>query len=627
MKKITVWGAAILCAVATGGEIFVNGETGDDLRKSGKLPDDAFKTIQKGIDSATPGDSVIVLPGVYFENPVFRRGGKAGKPVVLRADKVKRGRVVISAADPDIRSGRRRFELEDRKIGLYSIAFPHNPARVLYSGTDMMPYSSLECLKKFQLLNGAPAARHGFYFDPAKKKLYVRLHPDGKYGSTDPNNHVMAVGAPNSPGYNGERINRREHGNLMIDFTGPAHIVIDGFTFETPGGAAVVTRAGDVVVRNAWFDGCRFGVYGALNSSLFGAGRPEGLPDRVIVEHSFYHHYPAFDDVAELIREYRDTEVMTKYPIFWWHRKGVGSDPNIMKNYETGIAGGIGADWEIRRNLINNAFEGLSVWGNSWSVNLKIYGNRFENIVDNAIEAESHARNMHFFDNVIRNTFEPVSWQPEDGTPWPGPVYIYRNIIWADRKFQKLWPWRPGCFKLGATDRNWTQPLMGKVPAGEPRSRVSKRFVAVPGDGFTVFNNTIYVPHMNLFNTLEMESAKPVRELANFRFFNNIIVTGAFHKRKNYEGGLLEFSNNLVVEMDSAKQSRIAAGFDGQVLPDAGALKLAAPENGDFRPSENSPVKGNGTLGYGIPGSAPDIGALSPGGAAPDGKAGPQEDL
>lgn len=51
---------------------------------------------------------------------------------------------------------------------------------------------------------------------------------------------------------------------------------------------------------------------------------------------------------------------------------------------------------------------------------------------------------------------------------------------------------------------------MGKIPEGEPRSRVSKRFVAVPGDGFAVFNNTIYVPHMNLFNTLEMESAKPV---------------------------------------------------------------------------------------------------------------------
>ena len=79
--------------------------------------------------------------------------------------------------------------------------------------------------------------------------------------------------------------------------------------------------------------------------------------------------------------------------------------------------------------------------------------------------------------------------------------------------------------------------------------------------------------------------------------------------------------------MDSAEQSRIVAGFDGKVFPDASFLKLADPENGDLRPAVDSPVKGAGTLGYGIPGSASDIGALSPGSAARDNEAGPREDL
>ena len=523
---------------------------------------------------------------------------------------------MITAADPSIRRGELKWKLEDEKIQLYSIPLRHNPARVLYSGTDLMPYSSLEGLKNFTLLRDCPGPRHGFFHVASEHKLYVRLHPEGKYGATDPKLHVMSVSPPNAPGYNGHLISKAEHANLMVDTSGPAWMIIDGITFETPSATAILSSSNDLTIRNCWFDGCRFGV--------FGTGEPGSMPSRIIVENCYYHHFPAFDDVADLINEYRNSEVMTKYSIFWWHRKGSYCDRELMKNYETGIAGGIGRDWHLRHNIIRNAFEGLSTWGNSWSENLRVYGNIFDKVVDNAIETENHAKNMRVYDNVFVDVFEPVSWQPLDGEPWPGPIYVYRNLIYATAAFQELWPWRPGCFKLGARDRNWNKPHMGSVPDKQLIAARSKRFVMAPGDGFLVFNNTIIMPHANLLNTPMPVDGPMPRELVNFRFFNNILVTHGFHRLDTFSGSLIEFYHNLVIAAKTPAQSKISAGIGGQTLNNLGELKLAAPDTGDFRLTPGSPAVGKGTTQIAPEDAMSDIGAMPYGKDFQRPKAGPQ---
>ncbi len=597
----------------SGGQIYVDAGTGSDSNP-GRAADSPLKTIQKAVDIAEPGDTVTIAPGIYAERPVIRHGGTESSPITIKADKVERGRVILSSSDPSIRQGKNKWKLEDPGLQLYSIPLDHNPARVLYSGTDLMPYPSLDCLKHFYLLEQCPGPRHGFFYVAGEQKLYVRLHPDsGKYGSPDPNQHLMCVAPSNAPGYNGEKISLPEHANLTIDIKGPAHLVIDGLTFETPGAAGVLTWGGNVTVRNCWFDGCRFGV--------FGGGEHDKLPSEVIVENCFYHNYPAFDDVAELITTYKDTEVMTKYPIFWWHRKGRYNDSEVMKNYETGIAGGIGKDWQLRYNLVRNAFEGLSTWGNSWSENLRVYGNTFEKIVDNALETENHSRNMRIYDNVFHNVFEPISWQPQDGEPWPGPVFIYRNLIYAD---PDIWPWSPGCFKLGATDRNWTKEHMGKCPADQIRTPISKRFVMIPYPGFLVFNNTIVMPQHFLLNIQQPIEGPGIRDLVNFRFFNNILVTHSFHKRDYFTGSLIEFYNNIAVNTSNSRQTEIAAGIDGQVLPGLDAVKMADPANADFRLLPGSPAIGKGTVEIDRTDSSKDIGAIPDGKSWPKFPAGPQ---
>ena len=149
---------------------------------------------------------------------------------------------------------------------------------------------------------------------------------------------------------------------------------------------------------------------------------------------------------------------------------------------------------------------------------------------------------------------------------------------------------------------------MGALKEHEMRGPVSKRFAFAPGAGFLAFNNTIFHEHGNFFN----KPGPLERELVNFRFFNNIIVTAAFHKNAKYRGSLMEFYNNLVVSPGSAEQSKLLAGEGGSVLDSVEALQLKAPADYDFSPLENSPARNAGTTAI-HPASHADIGAIPAG--------------
>lgn len=84
----------------------------------------------------------------------------------------------------------------------------------------------------------------------------MRLHPSGRYGSTDPNDHVIAVSPPFAPGSNGTHIYQKKDANFFISLRKPAHVILSGFTFETPGSAGVVTGGSNIAVRDSIFKGC-----------------------------------------------------------------------------------------------------------------------------------------------------------------------------------------------------------------------------------------------------------------------------------------------------------------------------------------------------------------------------------
>ena len=60
---------------------YVNPQGND--RKDGLSEGKAFKTIQKAVNLAKPGDSVHLLPGIYLQDVITTKSGIPNNPLVL----------------------------------------------------------------------------------------------------------------------------------------------------------------------------------------------------------------------------------------------------------------------------------------------------------------------------------------------------------------------------------------------------------------------------------------------------------------------------------------------------------------------------------------------------------------
>ncbi|GHB91135.1 DUF1565 domain-containing protein [Cerasicoccus arenae] len=534
--------------------LFVDVKTGDDS-SSGKLQETPLKTIQAAVNVAQPGDQILVSPGVYHENVLLMRGGTSDEPLEIIALDGGCYQTVLSGAVPSVRSGDLEWELVDQTRGLYRIPFEYRPVRVLADRVDLLPYEQLDDLIAFRrLADEYPGNSHGFAWDADTKSLYVRLRADGKYGVTDPNQAVMAVGPRTAGGRWGATPNRTDNFLIALNFSGEAHVVIDGFTFETPGMAGVFSNPDDLTVRNSWFFGCRYGV----------AGREDGDTARVVVENCFYTQFPAYTDIEEVIRaEYAKstTSVNMRMPIHWQRKAGflpVTGGLQAPYSYETGLIRRIGREWTVRANWIFEAFEAFSSGSVSNSNDSIIENNRIERICDNAFETEEHAKALTIRGNLVIDVFEPFTWQPLNGAPLPGPIYIYDNIFEqtaADIELWKLGYSRGGVFKIGIKhDRFWDSGKMADVP----RDRTP-----APG-GFWVVNNTLISPYKRMFTSLNPAG----RKFENFYFINNIIMTWEFAQSRLPSGpeGIVYYGNAVSFVQGDAQAESIVHGADFSML-------------------------------------------------------------
>lgn len=621
--------------------------TGKDAG-SGASKTAAFQTIQKACDTVGPGDTVIVHPGVYFENVTLRRAGTVDKPITFKTDAPgQRGRVVVTLANADVREKRSAWTLEDAALNLYAVPLGHLPARVLYDGVDLFPYPSVAALRRFLLADDYPAPHHGFAFDAAAKKLYVRLHAPqntrvfapagvygqprfpalvglGKYGSVDPNQHTMSVSPRPGAGTKGNYLDRPDCANWNVLTDGPAHVVLDGFTFETPAVAGVYVRGSHVTIRNAYFVGCKAGVAGGSRTDN---DRFAGSND-ITVEFCDYSQFPTYDDAAELIALHADEGRFAKNRFFWWGRKGEGAGTGTPppQGYEIGgLALGMGANWTIRNCHVRDCFDGLSFGAMDTVRGARIHHNRFERIVDNAIETENHAADVRIYANEFVDCYMPISYQPMGGMPWPGPVFVYRNLIWDTQAHAALWRragWPAAWLKVGIAESNWKgRAHMTTVPRG---------VVSVPGAGFVVFNNTV-VLRDGYF--LERANGHDLR-LKNFRFYNNLFVTQPLHGEHALPpdtGADWEFARNLYApprpSLLTPPAGKMIAGPGGQALSSPEALGLSDPWNNRFALTPGSPAVGAGMLVPGEPDALRDIGAIPFGAAWSPPPVGPQPAL
>lgn len=478
-----------------------------------------FATIQQAADCVNPGDTVIIMPGVYFESVKLKRFGQPGKPITFRTDKIKRRRVILSGADPDIRNKKKQWTLFDTERQIYSIPYDAmEPSRVLYDEVDLYPYRSLDALKTLEAIPGIPGPRHGFVQENGK--LFIRLRQDGKYGSVNPNHHVIAV-APSSRNGLNEKNTRAYNFGLLGGEGQDLHVVLDGLTFETPGIAAVYVDGNHAVIRNALFLGCWKG-------GVVGKAR-ERSSSNVTLEFSEFHSFPIYQDAQELTVEVKDGKRHIdpqKKRLHWWVHKSRRLNGAITP-YEYGIVSGIGKSWTIRNCYIHDAFEAIA---NSDGDHMIFEENRCERLIDNGVELENHGRHCHIRRNYFIDIFQAISMQPLCGHPWPGPNYVYQNIFYRTPEDRV---WRGSAFKIGIQRRMWNS---SKYPylKGD-----SWKHQSIPG--LLIFNNTIIEPNDVVFADLER-----YQKIDNISFYNNLVVSPLLgwgsRKTKETGGGFYHFS-------------------------------------------------------------------------------------
>lgn len=581
---------------ATARTFYVDARQGSDAN-DGLSRTASFQRIQQAAKAVQAGDEVLIRPGVYFGPVELHAKGTGKSPIVFRAEKIGENDVVVTNADPKIRGAEIKWNLEDEALGLYSVPYTGGwPARMLYGGADLFPYRDVERLKTFTADNDNPGPNHGYTFDPSAKKLYVRLHAQKKYGPTDPNQQRMAVAPATGTHYDGTFVTKPEQYCFGVLGEGDAHIVLDGLTFETPGVAGVYVEANHVTVRRCWFRGCRTGVAGnyvnlppeepLTADALIGAEHHLSRfdPDRqrrsaadIVVEYCDYTQYPSYEDSAELIAQGLASDAV-------FIRKGAGKSeggnlglPSNHFKYEIGMTARMARNWVIRRNYVHNVFDGLSCHAVSASQNLRVEENIFENVIDNGVETEDHAQNMHITRNLFLNNFMPLSYQPLCGPPWPGPIFITQNIVMNTPENGPIVQKKGGvivfkihAFNLKNFGREKTDPIVVKNKDVQQR---------VPDPGFIVANNTILFPEGRL-------GMPPENKMPNQLYVNNVFATDAPDKGISSS----QFKNNAVAPATRGQPGAgdTAAGNGGIVLPDVTALGL----DKELRPRAGSPLQG-----------------------------------
>jgi hypothetical protein len=300
----------------------------------------------------------------------------------------------------------------------------------------------------------------------------------------------------------------------------------------------------------------------------------------VTIAYCDFNEYPAFDDAEELLHLAGVTAERRGTWTEVWHRKTSGrlGLPAGRQNYENGIAALIGDHWQIHHNYIHDGFEGLANDGFNWATNFQVYENVFARLCDNAVEVENHSTNVDIYRNVMRDVFEPFSYQPLQGPPWPGAIFFHDNLIVNSPRHAARWRHsmphgHRGAFKIGISLKNWETGYCDNLPRAP---------LAVPLPGLVVERNTVVFPGGRLTSLLGDHSVP----LQNVRFVGNVFATEipvAENSSSGLKAGHFEFLKNLCLTPpgpSGSVESKTTAGAEGREFDSVVDLWTAAHQEG-----------------------------------------------
>ena len=268
--------------------------------------------VQKALDAAAPGDTIVLKDGVYYQSLLITRGGTPGKPVMLRA--ANGGAATLSGAVPP---GQAKLDFQRVDGDLYKAAVVNRVWWAMAGVKNLVNYGNLEHLKQFKFPNLydpkhalKPCALEGFAWQDGT--LYVRLE-----GGADPNAAAIEIHRPGGHSTAEPEFAKEFYCNPDTGFWVPGtghlfsktianiivkadHVVIEGLRLHLGVGAAVVVHGNEVTIRDCYMSGTHMGVFQPDSVEVPKRGSPPiGGANRtargLTVEYCEFSCYPAYE--------------------------------------------------------------------------------------------------------------------------------------------------------------------------------------------------------------------------------------------------------------------------------------------------------------------------------------------
>ncbi len=362
-----------------------------------------FRTIQEGLNHASPGTQVLVADGIYHEAVTFPTSGNVNQWIQVKAE----GSGAILDGSETLTG--KIWTPHSSKAHVWFIKMGSPIGYLARDKFRFYKYDDLSGLIQSRG-HGKVTINEGWYFDPISLRLYVR-------SQDDPSQHTWQV----------------PHFNHAFDANGRDWLWIEGFEMRfygirTDGCGVCTLNASHVVIRKNKIHNMQLGIFINWNGSL-NQGNDTRIEDNEI-----------FDPLVN------------EFP--WQALKG-----SSMEGTGIVIRGHIGAI--VRNNEIHNYFNGIYV-GTSASGAIQnpaiafdgdIYNNYIHDISDDGLEPEGACVNQRFRNNtidkmligislapitqgptwVLRSTFtnftsSPIKWASKSD----GVVFFYHNTSWTN---------------------------------------------------------------------------------------------------------------------------------------------------------------------------------------------------